>query len=502
VDLFDNHLSAGMKVRRPWTCAAAATRDWTRRLARRLRGAVLRFAFLACALAAAAEARAQLQQIPQLPLPQLQLRAVPLQLPANVSPAANIAAPPPADIELLHLQGQRKLRNLDKLRRYADRIGTDANGNLVLRDEIVAYLPSPAWLDRVREQGFQVLREHQLSGLNSIAAVLRPADNASIADALLRLRALFPDAAFDLNHLYDESGSGAGRRAGFDTLRNSGATRTARPRPSLAAAGSAAPPAKARRRIGLVDGGVDSGTEALRDIPIHRHGCLGRVVASAHGTAVASIMVGKTEKFNGAAPGAELYAADIYCGEPTGGAVDAIVAALAWLAGQHIPVVNVSLVGPANKVLEATVRGMIQRGHQIVAAVGNDGPAAPPLYPAAYPGVIGVTAVDAALRVLPEASRGPQVSFAAPGADMAAARIPSGYTAVRGTSYAAPVVAGLLALLLDKASPAAAQQALTRLIGTATDLGPPGKDPNYGYGLVGKEVRIDPAQLNLPDARR
>jgi hypothetical protein len=502
VDLLDNTPFAGMNARRPWICTAAAARASARRQLRRLRGAVRRVALLACTLAATADARAQLPQIPQMPLPPLQLPAVPLQLPANVSPAANIGVPPRADIELHDLQGQRKRRNLDKLRRYGDRIDTDANGNLFVRDEIVADLPSPALLDRVREQGFQVVREHQLNGLNSIAAVLRPASGASTADALRRLRALFPDAAFDFNHLYDDSGTAEGRHVVRDTLCNSDATHAARPRPSQATAESAALPAEHRRRIGLIDGGVDSATEALRDIPIHRHGCRGRVVASAHGTAVASIMVGRAGKFNGAAPGIELYAADVYCGEPAGGSVDAIVGALAWLADQHIPVVNVSLVGPANKVLEATVRGMIQRGHQIVAAVGNDGPAAPPLYPAAYPGVIGVTAVDAELRVLPEASRGPQVSFAAPGADMAAARISSGYRAVRGTSYAAPVVAGLLALLVDEASPTAAQQALTRLIGTATDLGPFGKDPIYGYGLVGKEVRTDPVRFNSPDQRR
>lgn len=469
---------------------------------RRRRGAVMRFAFLACTLAAAATARAQLAQISQLPLPPLQLPAVPPQLPANVSPGPEIAAPPRADIALLDLQGQRKRRNLDLLRLYGDRIDTDANGDLVVRYEIVAYLPSLALLDRVREQGFSVIRESRLGGLNSIAAVLRPAKGVSTSDGLQRLRELFPDGAFDFNHLYNDSGGIEGMREARDALRNSAGTRAARSWPSLASAESAAVPAKPVRRIGLIDGGVDGGTEALRDIRIHRDGCLDREIASAHGTAVASIMVGRMGKFNGAAPGIELYAADIYCGEPTGGSVDAIVGAFAWMADQRIPVVNVSLVGPANKVLEATVRGMIQRGHQIVAAVGNDGPAAHPLYPAAYPGVIGVTAVDAELRVLPEASRGPQISFAAPGANMAAAKTSRGYTAVRGTSYAAPVVAGLLALLTDEASPAADRKALTQLIRTATDLGPPGKDSIYGYGLVGKEVRIDPAQLNLADERR
>jgi subtilisin family serine protease len=172
------------------------------------------------------------------------------------------------------------------------------------------------------------------------------------------------------------------------------------------------------------------------------------------------------------------------------------------MAGRRVPVINVSLVGPPNGVLERIVRGMIERGHHIVAAVGNDGPAARPLYPAAYAGVIAVTAVDRSLRVLPEASRGAHVQFAAPGANMAAASIAEGYTEVRGTSFAAPVVAGLLALLVDDVGPMAARQALLRLVSMASDMGPPGRDPIYGHGLVGWSVRVDPANVNLTEVRR
>ena len=205
-------------------------------------------------------------------------------------------------------------------------------------------------------------------------------------------------------------------------------------------------------------------------------------------------MVGEGDGFRSAAPGLALYAADVYCGAATGGAVDAIAGALDWLAEQRVAVINISLVGPQNHLLGRLVERMLARGHLIVAAVGNDGPAAPPLYPAAYPGVIGVTGVDARRRVLPEAGRGQQVAFAAPGADLLAAGT-GGYAIVRGTSFAAPLVAGLLAGHLARRAPAAGAQAIEWLRAEATDLGAPGPDGVFGNGLVGERLRVDPARL-------
>jgi subtilisin family serine protease len=183
----------------------------------------------------------------------------------------------------------------------------------------------------------------------------------------------------------------------------------------------------------------------------------------------------------------------VFCGLPTGGAVQTMAEALSWLAHEGVPVINVSLVGPPNRILETVVESLIARGHIVVAAVGNDGPAAPPLYPAAWPGVVGVTAVDARQRALVEAARGAQVKFAAPGAQMAAAKHPSGYTLVRGTSFAAPIVAGLLSLNLQVIDKVAADKAIAALAEEALHVGAPGLDPAYGYGLVGTSLRRQPA---------
>jgi subtilisin family serine protease len=154
------------------------------------------------------------------------------------------------------------------------------------------------------------------------------------------------------------------------------------------------------------------------------------------------------------------------------------VDALAWMAREGVAVVNISLVGPDNPVLARAVQAMIARGHVLVSAVGNDGPAAPPLFPAAYPDVIGVSGVDARDRVLPESGSGDQVDFCASGV------VGSGRNALRGTSFAAPIVARKAAQLLDAPRAGAATQVQQRLIGEARRPGAVGRDPRCGYGLL------------------
>jgi subtilisin family serine protease len=199
---------------------------------------------------------------------------------------------------------------------------------------------------------------------------------------------------------------------------------------------------------------------------------------------VASLLVGRSGPFRGSAPGADLLVADIYGGDPGGGSSTALAQALAWMVDQDVTVVNVSLVGPRNGLVERAVSRAQARGVTVVAAVGNEGPATPPLYPAAYAGVVGVTAVGVRNQALPEAARGAHVDFAAPGADMAAAAGGGGWTAVRGTSFAAPIVAGLLAARGEAG-----------LVDQATDLGAPGRDPVYGSGLVGTGSRVAPSAV-------
>ncbi len=251
--------------------------------------------------------------------------------------------------------------------------------------------------------------------------------------------------------------------------------------PAVAQAGAAA-------RVGLIDSGVDGAHPALAGATIIRHGCDDRVLPAPHGTAVASLLAGDDGAFRGAQPRATIYAADVFCGHG-GGSISLLAIALDWMAREQVPVVNISLVGAQSVLLTGLVRAMSARGHLLVAAVGNDGPAAPPLYPAAYPEVVGVTGVDANDRVLPEACRGEQVDFAAPGAGIRAAQPGGGFAEVRGTSFATPIVAGLLAGALPEPDPAQARRAVEELTSTAVDLGREGPDTTYGRGLVGGSLR-------------
>ena len=412
------------------------------------------------------------QILPRGPLPSLP-GGLPGSLPGSVGlpPGAQRTLDGLTD-DVDRLEDARKIGVHLLLRRHPDVVEADPHGNPIVRGELLAFSPSDAALARAVSAGFSILRQHALAPLGIRIPVLEAPRGMATSRALSLLRQLDPTGTYDFHNIYSQGGAAT-----------ASPTAGSAAEPSGAAADAPAVP------LGLIDGGVGTAQAVFQGIAIHRHGCDGAAIPSAHGTEVASLMVGRSARFGGAAPGATLYAADVYCGKPGGGAVDAIAEALAWLADRHVPVINVSLVGPPNALLQRVIAHAVAQGLLIVAAVGNDGPAAPPLYPAAYPGVVGVTAVDIHHRVIFEAERGPQVMFAAPGADIPAATLSEGFATVRGTSFASPLVAGLLAARLrPDPSPdpgAAARAAVAALAQAAIHLGASGRNDVFGYGLVG-----------------
>lgn len=302
-----------------------------------------------------------------------------------------------------------------------------------VRGEVIALDPDPAALAAVERAGFSRLAEDRIEGLDLRTVTLAVPRGWSVDRALSRLRRIAPSASFAANHLHGQSGAAAAIGAA-----------------ALAQGRVAGGPGA----IGMIDGGV-AGTPSLRS-PVQQRGfAAGAPHPSAHGTAIASLIAGQGP-VRGAAPGVPLLVADVYGRDAAGGNALALARALGWMVAQRVPVVALSLVGPANPLVERAVGQARARGTFLVAAVGNDGRAAPPAYPASYPGVIAVTGVDARGRVLIEAGRARHLDYAAPGADMAAAAPNGALVAVRGTSYAVPFVAGRLAHHARAANPIAA----------------------------------------------
>lgn len=331
----------------------------------------------------------------------------------------------------------------------------DRNGALAIRSEVLVTGLDAAQLARIERAGFSVLRRSEIPELGISLAVVT-LEGTSATRALERLRRLAPEGSYDLNHVYFESGA---RETG-----SPGPARVPTANPEGAAV------------VGLIDTGVAATVESNPRIRVLRQNFApGGSTPAIHGTAVATLLARDPGRVT-------IYAADIFGVGPRGGTAELLVRALGWMTGQRVPVINVSMVGPANGMVFNVVQAMIGRGFTIVAPVGNDGAGARLLYPASYPGVVAVSAAGADGRLLPEASHVKRVDFVGPGI----ATVPdlSGRaTVVRGTSFAAPIVARRIADRVRVPDPASARQAIALLSKSATR--PRSGGSWYGRGVIG-----------------
>jgi hypothetical protein len=440
----------------------------------RVMSSFARSALAAAAAAATITGSAAAQLLPrlQVPLPPVNLptRNVPVVAPvlenilaqpegrAAVAPTLNSVSGLPQRVidagpgTLLEL---RRLRLRELIRQYPRELESDDSGQPVRRGLLVAIDPDPVSLQIAARAGFRIVADMREVELGIRTVALAVPRGMSARAAIKRLRSLAPSINLDFDHVFEPAG---GELVPF------------------AGALAASQGASRGPRIGIIDGGVAS-HPALTSASIEQNGFAGSPQPTGHGTAVASLIVGSQGPFRGAAHGASLLVADVYGGSRAAGSAMTIVRALGWMASKRPQVINISLVGPPNRLVQRAVRAVRARDIHLVAAVGNDGPAAPPQYPASYPEVVSVTGVDARGRALPEAGKPAHLDFAAPGADMAAALPGQGYAKVRGTSFAAPLAAARLALAGSPQGLAAEAR--------------PGRG-RVGRGIVCLACRVDP----------
>jgi serine protease AprX len=271
--------------------------------------------------------------------------------------------------------------------------------------------------------------------------------------------------------------------------------------------------------ICTIDTGVDPAHEQIAPRSVVFKDFIGTSTTAyddhGHGTHVMSIAAGDGTGGSGAAahvgvaPGASLYAAKAL--DSSGSGPDSgIVAAVQWCAGQSgVRVLSMSLgdqgSSDGNDALSQAVDAAVGLGKVVVVAAGNAGDA-PQTVPSPGAARLAITVgaasdhsapagaayADAGIFLAPFSSRGPTADgrlkpdVVGPGVTVEAAQSGSvsGYVEHSGTSMATPYVAGVVALGLQAAPSATPAQVAAALTSTAEDWGAPGKDNDWGAGLV------------------
>lgn len=267
-------------------------------------------------------------------------------------------------------------------------------------------------------------------------------------------------------------------------------------------------------RVAVLDTGITAEhpdlADALDDARDFTRSPAGPRDVLGHGTHVSGIIAARRDGRGvvGVAPQCRLLAAKVL-GDEGIGSDAAVAAGIDWAVASGADVLSMSFGAPQpGPALTAAIARAVERGRFVICAAGNAGRPDSVDYPARLEATVAVGAVDRHGRVCAFSSRGEQVDVCAPGQDVLSTYLGGGYAKLSGTSMAAPFVSGVAALLVSKhraaggATPVRTQQQLLEhLRRTATDAGPAGKDPNYGYGLINPDSVLagdDPPAHALP----
>jgi subtilisin family serine protease len=238
--------------------------------------------------------------------------------------------------------------------------------------------------------------------------------------------------------------------------------------------------------VAMIDSEVDATHPDLGGTIVQSFDALGGdATPHLHGTEMAGAIAAHG-KLLGIAPDVHVLAAHAFDDNPgiAKGNSFAIYKGLQWAADNGTRIINMSFAGPTDPTLRRLLAAAFDKGIVLVAAAGNAGPQSEPLYPAADPNVIAVTATDGDDHIFKMANRGRYIAVAAPGVDILALAPGGAYQLTTGTSIAAAHVSGIAALLLERKPSLTPSDVRAVLIATAKLPGPPVPDSDFGAGLV------------------
>jgi subtilisin family serine protease len=239
--------------------------------------------------------------------------------------------------------------------------------------------------------------------------------------------------------------------------------------------------------VAMIDSQIDTAHPDLNGAIAGQFDAVGNhEKADEHGTEMTGAIVAH-RKLLGVAPRARILAIHAFSPETDTAAqttTEHILAGIDWAILKGARIINMSFAGPYDPLLSQALKKAHEKGIVLIAAAGNAGPQSPPLYPAADENVIAVTAVDENDKLLPQANQGPHIALSAPGVNILETAPNASYRFTTGTSVATAHVSGVAALIIER-DPAIDVAALEELLySTARNLGPKGRDSQFGYGLV------------------
>ena len=256
--------------------------------------------------------------------------------------------------------------------------------------------------------------------------------------------------------------------------------------------------------IAVIDSEIDRKHPELANAIVEEFDAVGQAgKPHSHGTGMAGAIVSQS-RLTGIAPGARalaVHAFSMSAQQSPQATTRNIVAGLEWALNKGARIVNMSFAGPYDPMLALAMKKASEKGVILIAAVGNQGPKSPPLYPAADKHVIGVTATDEADKLYKGANVGAQVAVAAPGVDVMVPAPAEAYQLTTGTSVAAAHVSGVAALLIERHPNADAATVLEVLTASATKLGTEKRDDRFGWGLIDPLAALAELDARLIDTK-
>lgn len=252
-------------------------------------------------------------------------------------------------------------------------------------------------------------------------------------------------------------------------------------------------------RIAIIDSAIFSSHPEISKISLEIHDVsdAGGKNNNAHGTSMAGI-IAANGKLTGVAPSAHLIGIAAFAQTPNGktyGNSWTISKALNIAFDRQAKILNLSFAGPPDPLIKRGMDGAYRRHMLPIAAAGNEGPTASPLYPAAYDTVFAITATDTKNDIYTHANQGNHIAFSAPGVQIVSLGGANGFTVLSGTSLSTAYLSGMAALLVSQRRTITHRQFQEQLQNNTHDLGVEGRDSVFGYGLPMTE-RIITSPLN------